>query len=264
MLYADDAGVVSQAPEQLKKTMGVIVVVCMAFGLTVSEAKTEIMCLRAKGMPESTAVFSVEAAGQVYNQTNEFLYLGENVNHNADLSIEVDQRMRNAWCSFRKYTLELYDRASAALELKRYSRQCCTAASYGARALASTTQCAEPSTGFDSLHLLAKAQSHRPPDSLSGYAYQDRKRENRGDFTQEADRVRGICGAHAGYETAKVPDVRRDGGGRGLCGGVRKKSGRGVSWTTSEVSASTPTSRRLQPRTRGNSAGRRNKRGNIS
>ena len=33
----------------------------------VSEAKTEIMCLRTKGMPESTAIFSVEAASQVYN-----------------------------------------------------------------------------------------------------------------------------------------------------------------------------------------------------
>ena len=43
MLYADDAGVVSQSPEQLRKMMEVIVVVRAAFGLTVSEAKTEIM-----------------------------------------------------------------------------------------------------------------------------------------------------------------------------------------------------------------------------
>ena len=118
MLYADDAGVVSQSPEQLKKMMGMIVVVCTAFGLTVSETKTEIMCLRAKRMPESIATFSVEAAGQVYNLTNELVYLGGNVNHNADLSIQVERRLRNAWCSFRKYTLELYDRLSAPLELK--------------------------------------------------------------------------------------------------------------------------------------------------
>ena len=98
--------------------MGVIVVVCAAFGLTVSEAKTEIMCLRARGMPESTATFSVEAGGQVYNQTNVFVYLVGNVYQNADLYIEVDRRVRNAWCSFRKYTLELYDRPSAPLELK--------------------------------------------------------------------------------------------------------------------------------------------------
>ena len=54
---------------------------------SVSEVKTEIMCLcGAKWMPESTATFSVEAAGQVYNQTNEFVYLGGNVSHNANLS----------------------------------------------------------------------------------------------------------------------------------------------------------------------------------
>ena len=93
--------------------MGVIVVVCAAFDLTASEATTKMMCLRAKGMPESTAIISVEAASQVYNQTNEFVYLGGNVNHNANMSIEIDRRIRNAWCSFRKYTLELHDRPSA-------------------------------------------------------------------------------------------------------------------------------------------------------
>ena len=118
MLYADDVGVVSRSPEQLRKMMKVIVVVCAVFDLPVSEAKTEITCLRAKGMLESTATFSVEAAGQMYNQTNEFVYLRGNVNHNADLSIEADRRICNAWYSFRKYTLELYDRPSAPLELK--------------------------------------------------------------------------------------------------------------------------------------------------
>ena len=54
------------------------------------------MCLRAKGMPKSTTTFSVEAVGQVYNQTNVCVYLGTNVNHNADLSIEVDRRIHNA------------------------------------------------------------------------------------------------------------------------------------------------------------------------
>ena len=46
--------------------------------------------------------------------------------------------------------------------------------------------------------------------------------------------------------------------------GARKKIGWGVSWTISELSASTPTSGRLQPRTRGNGAERRNKGRNIS
>ena len=91
MLYADDAGVVSRLPKKLRKMMVVIVVVCAGFGLTVSEAKTEIMYLRTKGMPESTAIFSVEAACQVYSQRNAFVYLGGNVNHNADLSVHRGQ-----------------------------------------------------------------------------------------------------------------------------------------------------------------------------
>ena len=135
MLYADDARVVSQSPEKLRKMMGVIVVGCAVFDLTVSEAKADIMCLRTKEMPEPAATFTVEVAGQVYNQTNEFIYLGGNINHNADLSIEVNRCIPNAWCSFRKYTFHLYGRPSASLELKirmlraeRSSRQCCTVA----------------------------------------------------------------------------------------------------------------------------------------
>ena len=95
MLYVDDAGAISQSAEQLRKIMGVIMAVSAAFGLTVSEAMTEIMCLRTKGMPESTAIFSVEAVGQVYNQTNGSVYLG-GYDHNTDPSVDVDRRIRNA------------------------------------------------------------------------------------------------------------------------------------------------------------------------
>ena len=44
MLYADDAEVVSPSPKQPRKMIGVVVVVCAAFGLTVSKAKIEVMC----------------------------------------------------------------------------------------------------------------------------------------------------------------------------------------------------------------------------
>ena len=38
--------------------MGVVVFVCLAFALTVLEAKTEI-CLRTKERPESTTIFGL-------------------------------------------------------------------------------------------------------------------------------------------------------------------------------------------------------------
>ena len=72
-IYADDAGVVSQSPEQLRKKMGVMVVVCSAFGLTVSEAKTEIMCLCTKRMPEFIAIENVRLrnAGRLVDHCNQ-------------------------------------------------------------------------------------------------------------------------------------------------------------------------------------------------
>ena len=104
MLYAYNIGVVLAIARAAEEDDRGGVIVCAAFGLAVSEAKTEIVHLRTKGMPESTTMlFGVEAAGQVHNQTNKFVYLGGNVNHSADLSIEVNRRKRNAWCSFRKY-----------------------------------------------------------------------------------------------------------------------------------------------------------------
>ena len=120
-----------------------------------------------------------------------------------------------------------------------------------------------PPQVLDSLHRLAKARSHRPPDFLPGHAYQDGKLEHRGDFTQEADLVCGICGAHGGYETAKVRGVRRLGGGRGLCGGPGKRVD-GVFPGRPQLSASTPTSGQLQLRTRVDGAERQNKGRNIS
>ena len=175
MLYADDAGVVSQSSEQLRKMMGVVVVVCAAFGFTVSETETEIMCLRAKGMPESTTIFSVEAAGQVYDQTNEFVCLGGNVNHNADLSIEVDRRIRNAWCSFRK---EVQPRIVRPTE-RSPRAQNPDAKSRGTRGNAVRLRHVEPArvpirhaapSPPQVRHRLAKAQSRRQPDFLSGHA----------------------------------------------------------------------------------------------
>ena len=62
MLYADDAGIVSRSPESLEKMMSVIVHVAGLFGLTtVSEPKTEIMCILPKGMEECRSRSAPEA-----------------------------------------------------------------------------------------------------------------------------------------------------------------------------------------------------------
>ena len=54
--------------------MTVIMTACSPFGVTVSEAKTQIMCLQTKGRGKVS--FTTNAAGQVYKQTVEFVCLG--------------------------------------------------------------------------------------------------------------------------------------------------------------------------------------------
>ena len=54
--------------------MTVIVTGWSSFGLTVSVATTEIMWLETKGGGKVS--FTINAAGQVYKQTIEFVYLG--------------------------------------------------------------------------------------------------------------------------------------------------------------------------------------------
>ena len=251
--------------------MGVIVVVCATFGFIVSEAKTEIMCLRVKGMPEFTATlkFGVEAAGQVYNQTNEFVYLGGDVNHNANLSIEADRRIRNAWCSFRN-TLGLYDRSSVPFELKirMLKAELLETMLYGCVTLSPRAW------HYDTLH---RAHHKRFLTRCIGWRKHNRADHpisyletliKAGSESIEATlRRRRIlfAGFVVRLEDTRLPKCVMFGelmGGAGCVEG-QENSGWSVSWTTSELSASTPTSGRLQPRTKGNGAERRNKVRNI-
>ena len=269
MLYADDTEVVSRSLEQPRKMMRVIVFECAAFCLTVSEAKTEIMCLRAKGVPESTAIFSVEAAGQMYNQTNKFVYLGGNVNHNADLFIEVDRRIRNAWCSFRKYTLELYDRPSAPLELKiRILRAEVVETTLYGCVTWSPRACHHDTLGRAHHRFLTRCigwRKHNRADHPISYLNTHIKAGSESiEATLRRRRIL-FAGFVASMEDTRMPKCVMFGklARRAGCVGGRKKSGWGVSWTMSELSASTPTTGRLQPRTKGNGPKRRNKRWDI-
>ena len=76
--YAEPSGacytltcIVSRSPQALATMMEVIVHVCDAFDLTVSEKKTETMCMPAPHI--LPVVMHVEAAGQRYKQTQSFI-----------------------------------------------------------------------------------------------------------------------------------------------------------------------------------------------
>ena len=65
-----------------------------------------------------TCPFTVTAAGQVYKQTVEFVYLGGAVSADWDLrSVDVTRRIQRAWACFGQCKMEIHDRPSVRLRL---------------------------------------------------------------------------------------------------------------------------------------------------
>ena len=101
MLYAGDACIVSRSLRGLGRMMTVFVEVFGTFGLTISESKTETMCMPIPHAPAMKIVFN--ATGQQYRQTTSFTYLGGTVTEIPNLSDEIDRRIRAGWMSFKCY-----------------------------------------------------------------------------------------------------------------------------------------------------------------
>ena len=189
---------------------------------------------------------------------------------NAELSIKVDRRIRNAWCSFRKYTLELYDLPSAPLELKiRMLRTEVLATMLYGFVTWSPRACHYDTLPRAHHRFLTRCigwRKHKRADPPISYL--DTLVKTGSESIEATLRRRRIL--FAGFVTRMV-DTRLPKSvmfgemmGARAVWGARKKSGWGVSWTISELSASTPTSGRLQRRTSGNGAERQNKGRNIS
>ena len=92
MLYADDACIVSRLPRGLEEMRAVFVEVFGTFGLTISESKTETMCMPIPRAPATKIVFN--ATGQQYRQATSFTYLEGTVNETPSLSDEIDRQIR--------------------------------------------------------------------------------------------------------------------------------------------------------------------------
>ena len=98
--------------------MTVIVTVFEAADLTVLERKTETMLLRTPGHTSLAPPLVVEASGQRYRQTNQFLYLGGVMHESADLSFKIERQVRLIWACFKRFSPQLYDMTTAPLSLK--------------------------------------------------------------------------------------------------------------------------------------------------
>ena len=84
-----------------------------AFGMTISESKTETMCMPIPCAPIRQIIFN--ATGKQYRQTTSFTYLGGTITETPNLSDEIYRRIRAGWVNFRHNTRELYDRLKTSL-----------------------------------------------------------------------------------------------------------------------------------------------------
>ena len=114
-MYTNDAGIVSKSAEGLAKMMTVIVTAFEAAGLAISDTKTGTTLLRTTDHPTLAPPLVIEAARQTYTQTAHFLYLGRIIHENADLSLEIDRRIRFMRACLKRFGPELYDRTTASL-----------------------------------------------------------------------------------------------------------------------------------------------------
>ena len=93
------------------KMMTVTVAVFRAACLTVSE-KTETMLLRTTDHVPRISPLAIEAAGQRYRQTTQFLYLG-GVDASADIIPEIKLRVRLALACYSRFKREQYETEAA-------------------------------------------------------------------------------------------------------------------------------------------------------
>ena len=74
--------------------MAVIVTLFEEAGLTVWEKKPKTMLLQTPDQITLAPPLVIKAAGQKHKQTTPLLYLGGIIHENADLSLELDRRIR--------------------------------------------------------------------------------------------------------------------------------------------------------------------------
>ena len=210
VLYGGDASIASRSSKGLGRMLAVIMTACSVLGLTVSEAKTEIVCLRIKG--GGKVLFTINAAGQEYKKKIKFVYLGGAITADRDLSIDITRRLQRVWASFQPYKMEIYDHPALTVEGV-------VAESPGDR---DTTQrlhdvepeqaCRRQATTGSPRHAppmprMAETKAGRPPPIVPRRACQDSFREHTGNSAQTEDIVRRIRSTYGGGASATEGNV---------------------------------------------------------
>ena len=110
ILFADDAEIVSDSPENLKMIIDIFSMVATAYGQEISIKKSEVMFLNPKdGVIDSTNYDMIQVYGQNLKVVKEFKYLGALETNTADCSLEIQSRIQKAIVSFEMNKAAVFD-----------------------------------------------------------------------------------------------------------------------------------------------------------
>ena len=117
-LFADDCGLNTGSHEAMQRTMDKFSEACDAFGLTISIKKTEVLHQPAPGSQSDQEPPAIMVKGQALRTVNKFVYLGSALTSDAQLDVEVSNRIAKACASFGRLRAKAWDRKGITLKTK--------------------------------------------------------------------------------------------------------------------------------------------------
>ena len=121
ILYADDAVLFCNTPEEAKELLSIINTTCSRFGLTISFTKTKTQVFHDDELAQKDTLFSVE--NHVIENVREFVYLGQVFTNDPEKSY-TDHRIARATAKFNELRKALCD-TNVNLQTRRKLLEAC-------------------------------------------------------------------------------------------------------------------------------------------
>ena len=122
-LFADDCALNADSKDAMQRSMDKLSAACDAFGLTISIKKTEVLHQPAQKTNQGNTNYAQEVPaitvnGQTLQTVKKFTYLGSTLTSDAQLDVEIQNRVAKASSSFGRLRNTVWDRKGLKLQTK--------------------------------------------------------------------------------------------------------------------------------------------------
>ena len=117
-LFADDCALNADSKEAMQRSMDKLSAACDAFGLTISIKKTEVLHQPAQKTNQVQETPAITVKGQTLQTVKKFTYLGSTLTSDAQLDVEIQNRVAKASSSFGRLRNTVWDRKGLNLSTK--------------------------------------------------------------------------------------------------------------------------------------------------